>query len=80
MNNLNFKSSLNDNMLEISKTLDNLKINRDKLEQDIESEELYKQKLIEKIKSYTNEANKIIGIPPLHRIIRRETFTPRCLY
>jgi hypothetical protein len=62
MSNISYKTSLNDNMLEISKTLDNLKINREKLQQEIENEELYKQKLIEKFKSYTNEANKIIGI------------------
>jgi hypothetical protein len=62
MSGLNYKSSLNDNMIEISKTLESLKTNRSVVEREIDNEELYKSKLIEKIKNYQNEVSKIIGI------------------
>jgi len=62
MSGLNYKTTLNDNMIEISKTLDSLKTNRTVIEREIDNEELYKSKLIEKIKNYQNEVSKIIGI------------------
>ena len=62
MSGINYKSTLNDNMVEISKTLDSLKANRSVIDREIDNEELYKSKLIEKIKNYQNEVSKIIGI------------------
>jgi hypothetical protein len=53
--------TLSDSLSEISKTLDNLKSQRFSLDKEIENEELYKEKLLEKLKNYQNEHNRIIG-------------------
>lgn len=50
-----------DSLIEISKTLDNIKSQRMSLDREIENEEIYKEKLIEKLKSYQNELARING-------------------
>lgn len=54
-------AGLSDSMIEISRTLENLKGNRLSLEKEIENEEIYKEKLIEKLKSYQSELMRING-------------------
>ncbi len=62
-NNYNQKPSGNfsDSLVEISKTLENIKGHRFSLEKEIENEELYKEKLYEKLKNYQNELMRING-------------------
>ena len=62
MNSQVHKTNLNDNMIEISKTLETLKTNRMMVEKDIESQEIYREKLYEKLKEYSTEVEKINGI------------------
>ena len=62
-NNFNYKQNGNfsDSLVEISKTLENFKGHRFSLEKEIENEELYKEKLYEKLKNYQNELMRING-------------------
>jgi hypothetical protein len=55
------RTNLNDNMVEISKTLETLKHNRLVLEKDIENGDIYREKLIEKLQNYESEINRING-------------------
>lgn len=55
-------SNLGDSLIEISKTLDSVKGQRFSLEKQIENEEIYKEKLIEKLRSYESELLRINGI------------------
>jgi hypothetical protein len=61
--NFNYKSAGNvtDSLVDISKTLENIKGQRFSLEKEIENEELYKEKLLDKLKSYQNELARING-------------------
>ncbi len=61
--NYNYKSGGNvtDSLVEISKTLENIKGQRFSLEKEIENEEMYKEKLVDKLKSYQNELARING-------------------
>jgi predicted nucleic acid-binding Zn-ribbon protein len=78
MNSFINKSSLNDNMIEISKTLETLKNNSFNLEKEIDKEEHYKQGLIEKIKNFENEILKLdCKINLNFSKYRREGFTAR---
>ena len=59
---MNNKGSLNDNMIDISNIINNLKFTENSIEKEIENEELYKEKIIEKLEECKNEMNKIQGI------------------
>ena len=61
--NYNYKSGGNvtDSLVEISKTLESIKGQRYSLEKEIENEEMYKEKLLDKLKSYQNELSRING-------------------
>lgn len=61
LNTINYKPNLTDNLMEISKTLEVLKSNRNSLDKEIENDEIYKEKLVEKLKSSQIELNKIYG-------------------
>lgn len=60
MNSAN-KGSLNDNMSEISRTLINLKVSQKSLMKDIEGEEIYKEKLLQKLEEYKKDLSFING-------------------
>jgi hypothetical protein len=53
--------NLSDSLVDISKTLDGIKGQRFSLEKQIENEEIYKEKLIEKLRNYENELLRING-------------------
>jgi hypothetical protein len=59
----NYKSNVNltESLIEVSKTLENIKGQRFSLEKEIENEEIYKEKLIEKLKNFQNESTRING-------------------
>jgi hypothetical protein len=61
--NFNYKTGGNvtDSLIDISKTLESIKGQRFSLEKEIENEELYKDKLFDKLKSYQNELARING-------------------
>ena len=59
--NPNFGNSL----IDISITLENLKTNQSSLEKEIESRQIYKENLIEKLKNYQNGLISINGISVL---------------
>lgn len=61
MNSYKGSTSLGDSLVEVSRTLENLKNNRSNLEKEIENDEIYKEKLIDKLKSYQNELIRING-------------------
>ncbi len=51
-----------DMMIEISKTLDNIKGQRISLDREIENDEIYKEKLIEQLKKCQAEHARMVGI------------------
>jgi hypothetical protein len=53
--------NLGESMIEISKTLDNIKSQRLSLDREIENDEIYKEKLIDQLKKFENEHARIIG-------------------
>ena len=55
----NSSSNNYDFTVEICKSLENLKSNRDEINEEIEKTELYKQKLLEKLKSIDIDINKL---------------------
>jgi len=59
----NYRSTggFNDSLIEIAKTLENIKGQRSSIEKEIENDEIYKDKLVEKLKSYQNELIRING-------------------
>lgn len=59
----NYKTggNLNDSLVEIAKTLENIKGQRFSLDKEIENEEIYKDKLVDKLKNYQNELIRING-------------------
>jgi hypothetical protein len=52
---------VNDSSIEIVKSLENVKIQRDTLEREIENGEIYREKLIEKLRNYQCELERING-------------------
>ena len=54
--------NLSEMMIEISKTLDNIKTQRLSLDREIENDEIYKEKLIEQLKKFQNEHARVGGI------------------
>jgi hypothetical protein len=50
-----------DMMVDISKTLDNIKSQRLSLDREIENDEIYREKLIEQLKKFQTEHSRILG-------------------
>ncbi len=59
--NINCRSSLNENMIEISRTINSLKKSERSVVSQIENEENYREKLIEKLNDCKNQLNSLNG-------------------
>jgi len=60
--NINSRGSLNENMLEISKTINNLRVSQNSVIRNIENDEAYKEKLLERLNECKNELDSVNGI------------------
>jgi hypothetical protein len=59
--NVNTRGSLNDNMIEIGRTITNLKFSQRSVIKEIENEEIYKDKILEKLNDCKKDLCKVNG-------------------
>ena len=59
--NINPRGSLNDNMIEISRTITNLKFSQRSVIKDIESQETYKDKILERLNECRKDLDTVNG-------------------